>query len=75
MRTWETSKKLFGVACFASENPADPLGNGDGFLDFDTRSEAEAWIERARTGGRFRYFTLWNGTSGQWVVEEEFPEK
>ena len=74
MRTWETSKKLFGVACFISEIPADPLGNGDAFQDFDTQSEAESWIERAQASGRFRHFTLWDGTSGQWVVEKEFPE-
>ena len=74
MRTWETSRKLFVIACFISENPTDPLRDGDAFQDFDTRSEAEAWIDRAQASERFRHFTLWDGTSGQWVVKKEFPE-
>lgn len=75
---WYNASKRYGIACFITEEPVDPDGEGDASQFFDDKSDAEAWIKKAIRAGRFKYFVLWDwGPSGEWEWVEEFaaPKK
>jgi len=75
---WDNATKRYGVACFTTEEPADPDGDGDAAQFFDDKEDAEAWIKKAIRAGRFKYFVLYDWAhSGDWDYVDDFvtPKK
>lgn len=72
MENWNTTKKCYGLACFYSQNPLRPHGDGDACQFFSTRDKARQWAEKAIQVGRFKFLALYDSTGGNWTWSEEW---
>jgi len=67
---WGTTKHRFCLACFLSDDPIYPDGEGDGSEFFDRIEDAHARACKLLQAGRFKYLALWEGPE-EWVWIDE----